>query len=345
MNSRSIPLLALALLLAAAGAQAAPSTEVTVQTVHKQTLSETVPAYGRVASPPGSMEWLSAAQGGRVSSILVQPGSRVQKGQAIVRITATPQTQAAYASARSALTAAKSKLEQTRTLEKNGLATRADLASAQDAYDSARARLTALQAEGVGPHAQTLKAAAAGVVAQLPVARGEWVTAGTHIAALAPRGGLQVRLGVPPAQAMRIQSGAEVSLAPVFGAGQSFHAKVSRVAGQADAATGLIDAEVPLKGHEDAVFPGEWLSATIVVSKSDLPAVKRSAVLHDKQGNYVFVVSRGKAHRVNVQVLSRAGGLVGIKGVEPGAIVVTQGNFELNDGDAVRIRKAGAAAS
>lgn len=336
MNRRIALLLAPVLILPMTGAQAAPSTAVTVQTVHRQTLRETASAYGQAAPPPGSLEWLSAAQGGRVSAVLVSSGSRVSKGQAIARITATPQTQATYQSAISALASAKAKLKQTRTLEKNGLATHADLASAQDAYDSARARLAALKAEGVSSHAQTLTADAAGVVTQLPVTRGEWVTAGAHVAALSPAGGLWVRLGVPPAQAVRVKSGATVDLHPVFGTGNPFAARVAHIDGQADSHTGLIDVEVPLAGH-GGIFPGEWLSGKIVLSQLDLPAVKRSAVLHDAKGYYVFVVQKNVAHRVNVKPVIRAGGLVGLRGLSPGDIVVTKGNFELSDGKAVRV--------
>ncbi len=335
MNARRL-LCTSFLLAAACSASAAPTTAVQVETVHQQTLQDTVTAYGQLVPSPSGAEWLSAAQGGRVVAVLVTQGARVSKGQALVRIKATPQTQATYASAISALASAKAKLAQTRTLEKGGLATRADLANAQSAYDSARARVAALKAEGVGPHAQTLQAGYAGVVTQLPVSRGEWVNAGARIAALAPENALWVRFGLTPGKAAAVKPHAAVEIKPVFGAAHSLHSHVATVDAQADAATGLIDAEVPVTADRKGPFVGEWVTGTITLHKVKALTVKRSAVLKDAKGDYVFVVHQGVAHRVAVKPLIRTDGLVGVQGLKPGDVVVTQGNFELSDGDAVR---------
>lgn len=340
MNLRLRPLLAIVpLALFSCAALAGPATTVTTQTVHLQTLQDTVTAYGRLAAAPGGVEWLSAAQTGRVAAVLVTQGAQVGKGESLVRIEAAPQTQANYQSAVSALTSARAKLDQTRSLEKNGLATRSDLAAAQDAYTSAKARLAALKAEGVGPHAQALRASAAGVVTQLAVSRGQWVKAGDRVAALTPDGSLQVRLGLTPGQAAAVKPHATVRLVPVFGSGKPLSSRVTRVDAQADATTGLIDAEVPVPARRTGPYPGQWVAGTITLHSVKAPTVKRSAVLRDGQGYYVFVVRDGKAHRVDVKPLIRARGLVGLKGIKPGEVVVTQGNFELSNGDSVRIGK------
>ncbi len=336
MNA-SRPIYASLLLAAACSAAAAPSTAVKVEKVRRQTLQDTVTAYGQLIPSPGGVEWLSAAQGGRVAAVLVTRGSRVRKGQALVRIMATPQTQARYQSALSALASARSKLEQTRSLEKDGLATRADLAAAKGAFDSARARVAALKAEGTGPHAQTLKADHAGVVTQLRVSRGEWVNAGARIASLAPRGALWVRFGLTPEQAAAVKPHATVKITPVFDTGHELTSHVMTVDAQADAATGLIDAEVPVTTGKSGPFTGEWVSGRITLHAVKAVTVKRSAVLKDADGYYVFLVRHGTAHRRTVKPLIRTNGLVGVEGLEAGDVVVTQGNFELSDGEAVRI--------
>ena len=341
MNLRA-PLMSVPFALATCTALAAPSTAVSTQTVKMQKLADTVTAYGQLVPAPGSIEWLSAARTGRISAVLVTQGSRVNKGQSLVKIETTPQTQAAYQSAKSALSSARSKLEQTQSLEKNGLATRSDLAAAQDAFDSAKARLSALKSEGVGPHAQTLKASATGVVAQLTVSRGEWVNAGTRIVSLAPAGALWVRLGLTPGQAVAVKAGAPVRLVRVFGPGKTLTSHVAKVDAQADPVTGLLDAELPVPATGTGPFAGEWVAGTITLRNVSLPAVPRSAVLKEANGNgfYVFVVRQGKAYRMSVKPVLRERGMVGLDGIKPGAEVVTQGNFELNNGDSVRVTKA-----
>ncbi|MGH8224868.1 MAG: efflux RND transporter periplasmic adaptor subunit [Gammaproteobacteria bacterium] len=332
-------LFSLVLAFASSAALADPSTAVTVQTVRTQKLAETVTAYGQLVPNPGAIQWLSAAQAGRISAVLVTQGTRVKKGQSLIRISATPQTRAAYQTAQSDLAAARAKLKQTQTLYKNGLATRSDFAAAQGAFDNAKSRLAALKTEGVGTHAQVLKAATAGVVTQLAVSNGEWVNAGARIAALASANALWVRLGLTPEQAAAVKPLASVRLAPVFGAGKTVESHVAKIDAQADAMTGLIDAEVPLSANDSGPFSGEWVAGTITLHSVELPAVPRSAVLKDAQGFYVFVVHNNVAHRVDVKPLVRDRGLVGLDGIKPGEVVVTQGNFELSDGDQVRITK------
>lgn len=336
MNPRPVSLFA-ALALVPCVAFAEPSTAVKVQTVRVQKLAETATAYGQLVPNPGAFQWLSAAQSGRIAAVLVTTGTRVKKGQALVRIAATPQTRAAYQTAQSNLAAARAKLKQTRTLYKNELATQSDLAAARSAVANAEASLAALRAEGVGAHAQVIKASTAGVVTRLSVTRGEWVNAGARIAALVPGQALWVRFGLTPEQAARVAPGAPVRVEPVFGAGETFKSRVAKVDAQADPTTGLIDAEVPLAAGESGPFSGEWVAGTITLRNLELPAVARSAVLQDAKGYYVFVVRNDVAHRVDVKPLVRARGLVGLAGIKVGETVVTQGNFELSDGDRVRI--------
>lgn len=318
-------------------ASAAPSTAVVTEVVHTESLAATVTAYGRLVPAPGALRWLSTAQAGRVAAVLVSAGTAVKSGQVLVRIEPTPQTLAAFETATADLAAARAKLQQMQSLVTGGLATRADLAAAQGSVAGARARLAALQAAGVGQHPHALRAPAAGVVTNLPVSRGEWVNAGTRVAALAPAGVLWVRLGLTPAEAAQVEPGAKVRLTPVFGAQKPLRSRVLRVDAQADPATGLIDAEVPVSAARGGPYPGEWVAGTITLRRTELPAVQRSAVLKDGRGYYVFAVRNGVAHRLSVTPLVRADGLVGLKGLTPGESVVIQGNFELSDGAAVRV--------
>jgi len=316
-------------------AAAAPAVGVHTAVVKARVLSTSATAYGRLVPDPHALEWLTAAQAGRITAVLVTPGSRVTRGQALVRVAPTPKSRAAFESARSAVASARAKLKQTQTLESNGLATRSDLESARSALASAKAQLAALQAEGGGAKPHSVKASSAGVVTKLPVGRGQWVAAGGRIAALSS-GALWVRLGLDPTDAARVGDGAAVQLRPVFGHSATIASRVVQVAAQADPATGLVDAEVPVPATASGPLPGEWVKGTINLRSAKLPAVPRSSVLKDKAGYYVFVVRKQVAHRVGVKPLMREGGLVGLSGVKPGALVVTQGNFELHDGEAVR---------
>lgn len=331
----------LAFLLPWSLAAAAPSTAVSVHVVREQTLAETATAYGQITPNPQALRWLSAALAGRVEAVYVTAGATVDAGQKLVFIKPTPQTLAAFQDAQSGLESARAKLSQTQTLAQNGLATRSDLAAAKSAFATAKSRLEALTSEGVSNRGEILKAPRAGVVTRLAAVPGQWVNAGAQIAALAPAGAYWVRLGLTPRQAARVKPGAMARLVPVFGASTPYLGKVARIAGQTDPQTGLVDADVPITSAGSGFFPGEWVTGTITLRRLRLPVVPRGAVLKDERGDYVFIVRDGKAHRVYVEPLVRAHGLVGLRGVKPGSKVVTLGNFELHDGAAVRISKTG----
>ncbi len=69
--------------------------------------------------------------------------------------------------------------------------------------------------------------------------------------------------------------------------------------------------------------------------------VPRSAVLRDAKGAYLFQVLQGKARRVDVVAGLEQGGLLAVHAapgqrLEPAQPVVSLGNYELQDGMAVR---------
>ena len=72
-------------------------------------------------------------------------------------------------------------------------------------------------------------------------------------------------------------------------------------------------------------------------SERVLGRVRRSAVLRDAQGAYIFQVRQGKSRRVNVKTGLEQNGLIAVQGAftanEP---VVSLGNYELRDGMGVR---------
>jgi hypothetical protein len=60
-------------------------------------------------------------------------------------------------------------------------------------------------------------------------------------------------------------------------------------------------------------------------------------VLSDDAGAYIFVIRDGKAHRVDVKAAFADNGWIGISGaIKAGDAVAALGNYELQDGMAVR---------
>lgn len=336
-------LLLLPLLLASFAARADDDDEkaanataqVETAVVGERGLAETLPAYGSVKTGPQQLQDVVAARAGEVSEILVLPGQKVRAGETLLKLAAAPENVAAYAQAKSADDFARSSLQRTQTLFDERLATREQLADAERAASDADANLKAQRALGGDEAVSELKAPADGVVAAIPVHKGERVAENTLLLSFEGGGDSYAELGVNPEDSQQLHVGMAVRLTPVFG-GAAFEAKLTQVGGRVDDASGLVNLSVrlPAAAH---LLPGAAVRGAIVLRAVQSLAVPRSAVLQDDAGAYLFVVKGKTAHRVAVQIGIEDGDWIGVSGaLKAGDQVVTLGNYELADGMAVR---------
>ena len=101
--------------------------------------------------------------------------------------------------------------------------------------------------------------------------------------------------------------------------------------------TRLVDVAVNLLDGSQ-FMPGTKLRGDVSLAVVDAWVVPASAVLEDAAGAYLFQVAGGKAHRVAVQVRVRGADNQGVTGpIVAGQPIVVSGNYELEDGAAVRV--------
>ncbi len=331
-------LLAAAGLARAGGTAPAPSVLAQVAPVQQRTLEETLTVYGKVEPDPERLHALTTLSAGEVSRLYVGLGQRVASGQPLLALATAPQARMAYAQARARVDSARTQLAQTRDLFGEQLATRADLANAQQVLRNAQAELASLQAQGAAAAARVLRAPEAAVVTQLDVTPGALVQPGQPLLMLGAQDHVWVRLGLEPEDAARVRPGMAVRLVPVFG-GRTTAGRIAQVHAVINPATHLVDAVVRLRGAAAiALVPGSWMRGVIRVRVQRALAVPRGAVLSDAQGDYVFVAERGHARRVAVRTGIEHGGWIEVRGaLRVGQPVVIAGNYELHDGMAVRI--------
>ena len=99
--------------------------------------------------------------------------------------------------------------------------------------------------------------------------------------------------------------------------------------------TRMVDADIAVP--VGAVMPGAAFRADITVGQFQGWVVPHDAVLTDGKGAYVFQVSGGKATRIDVTLVgSRDGQDIVTGALDPARELVVQGNYQLNDGMAVR---------
>jgi membrane fusion protein, multidrug efflux system len=318
-----------------APAVATPSVLVSTQTPVRGSIPDVITAYGTALPAVNGGMTLSVQSDGRVLQLFVTPGEAVHAGQRLLDFEISAVARSNYEQALSGLKLASDERTRIARLLSQQLATRDQLAKADKAVSDAQAALRALEREYGGKPRQTLVAPFDGVVSSIPVAQGARVQPAIALVTLTRTDGLVVTVGVEPAQRQRLQLGQPARLEALGSSPEpALAGKLVRIDHVLNPTTRLVDADVAVSG---TLLQGEAFRARIELGRIEGWLVPHDAVLSDTQGAYLFQVAGGKAVRVAVKLLGSNGTTSVVAGpVDPHRLLVTQGNYQLSDGMAVR---------
>jgi RND family efflux transporter MFP subunit len=309
---------------------------VQTEAVRKQRLLATLTVFGEVQ--PGRLVGISFARPGQVVRVNVIPGQKVRQGTELATLASDPGTELNFVQASNALGYAQRELERMQGLLSLQLATKSQVDSARKAVQDAQASLAAQKKLGAGTGTASVTAPFDGVVIAVSVAQGDRVQPGAPILQLGVTDSLRIQLGVEPGKSRLIHAGMPVRLAAVQNPKQELRAMVADIQDVVDPKSQLVNVVAMLSANfAKELVPGMRVQGTIELGQQELWAVPRQAVLSDEQGSYVFQVDHGKARRVSVSKTLESGNVVGIDGkIDPALPLVIVGNYELQDGMAVR---------
>jgi RND family efflux transporter MFP subunit len=317
-----------------------PRASVVTRPLQRGPIAQTIRAYGVVSASPGLLNTVSVPYTARISRVWVSPGQAVARGQALFEVEPDPSTVLAASQAGSALTLAQGELARTRALFDSQLATQSQLANAQKSLADAQQAYAAQRRLGISAQRKTIGAPFDAVVAQVCVTQGDQVQPGAPIlhiakAKLAAVASVVV-LGVDPAAAVSVQPGDTLTVRDLA-SGQVMNGHVTTIASAIDNQTQLVDISAAVEADGVRMFAGSKVVADIAVATQTHWIVPRSAVLQDAQGEYVYQVQAGKAHRIKVKTAMEHGDSYGVDGkLDPQLAVVVSGNYELRNGMMVR---------
>jgi RND family efflux transporter MFP subunit len=294
-----------------------------------------VETTGQVQADPAGAVAVSAPRAVVVVKIFVRPGEAVKAGQPLIEVADAPASALAYAQAVHARDYAERDLERVRRMAGEHLASNDQLSAAEKTLADAKAALAAAAAQGAGHARQTLTAPVAAVVATVPVTPGDRIAEAADLVTLSGSAAAVARLWLAPADAGKVSAGDVVRINPVFG-GQGQSARLRNVGRQVDATTRMLDAVAPV----GAAWPvGTSVKGEVVTGTHDGLTVPRACVVFDETGAHLFTVAGGQAKRVDVTVGRDVGDALEVQGpLQPGASVVVEGAYQLEDGMAVRTR-------
>jgi RND family efflux transporter MFP subunit len=319
--------------------QTPPPPSVLIETAapREQVLKLTVQGYGTVTTSEDAVIGVSFLHPGQISRLRVRPGEVVKAGEVLLELSTDPSAALAYQTAVAALDFAKRDLARAKTLLAQHLATNAQLAAAQKAVDDAMAGVETQRKLGNDRTTEVITAPFNGYVTALTVALGDRVQPSTTVLKLAPTDRVQVTVGLQPEDAMRVQTGMAAQVVPVFTPDSRLSGVVRGATGTINPATKRLEVWVELVAAEQELVPGTAVSVEIVLEQHTGWVVPRDAVLRDGKGDYVFQVTGSKAERVPVKTGIETDKYTEIIGrIDTKRPLVTVGNYELQDGMAVR---------
>ena len=334
-----------------AGGGGGPTARVQTVPARRGEVARTVTAFGTAVAASGGTQSVAFPYESRVASVRANVGQSVAAGDELLKIEPSADARLALNTAGSTRDAADRALRDVRGRYKLHLATNQELAAAEGAVRDADLRYKSLQDRGPGADG-LVRAPAAGVVTKIPAQPGAVVPAGSPLVEVAVENRFEARLGVEPPDALEVKAGQPAQLSPVeprHGGNGGVSAPLAgtvRVVGQSvDATTRLVDVFVSLDepAPVDKLLIGTYLRADIVVEKKEALLVPRPAALPNAQGDSatLFTVRGGKAvkHEIHTGIDDGTNVEVLLGGDDPegGAPVVTQGNYELEDGMAVQV--------
>ena len=309
-----------------------PASAVAVVAAH---LGDIATYYSATASlDPNKEADILARVNGVLKAPLVEEGDRVREGQILIEI-----EDAEY---RHRVTQADVELHQQRlNLERSQKMQAQGLVSAEEA-DAALSKMKAAEATWELANLELsytkVRSPFAGRVIARVVDEGRTVSNGTVLFTLADLSRLLARVHVPAREFRSIQTEQPVELV-VDSTGDRLVGRIQLVSPVVDPKAGTIKVTIEIPAFPQSTRPGDFAEVSIVTDRhEDVVVVPRIAVLTEKQERIIYVADGDTAQRrvvdigfeddIDVEVMS---------GLDPGEMVVVQGQRSLSDGQKITV--------
>lgn len=277
-----------------------------------------------------------ALASGRVEEILFEPGQKVERGTALVRLDDDIE-RADLAQAEGAVKENQLAIDRATTLRKTNTVAQASLdtllaqkANVGAALDRAKRRLADRE----------VKASFGGVVGMRRVDVGARVSESTVLTTLDDLSEVRIEFSLPETFFGRVAIGQAVVATTAAHGTRRFEGKVTSIDSRVDAAGRSFKVRATMPNADLALPAGMFMQVSLELENRLTVAVPEEAIMPQAGKSFLYVVTDGTAKRREVVLGMRAPGSVEIvDGLSAGDIVVTSGLQRLRDGSQVQVVK------
>ena len=309
------------------------------------TTAGTINATGSLAARR-EMPVASVGEGGQVTSVLVDAGQWVKKGQTLavldrsVQVEQLANQQAQISAADADARLAQANLDRALKLVDRGFISRADIDRLTATRDGANARVRVARAQygeaGARVRRLSIVAPEAGLLLERRVEPGQVVSGGSGVLFRIALGGeMEMKAQLGEVEMAQVHPGSEAIVTPV-GSQRTYTGHVWQVAPFIDPQTRQGAVRIALAWAPD-LRAGGFARAEIHSGSVVAPMLPDSAILNDGQKSYVYIVDKAnKAERRDIKIgLMTDGGITIASGLEGNERVVLRAGGFLTNGESV----------
>ncbi|MBU4527870.1 MAG: efflux RND transporter periplasmic adaptor subunit [Hoeflea sp.] len=271
---------------------------------------------------------------GQIAEIPVRPGSKVERGDVLMRLDSAEE-ELAVERARLTVNDAKARADRLQSLVASRAASSVEADQAKNALDTAE---VALRQSELELSRRTVTAPISGSLGILAVDTGDYVTSQTEIASIDDRSEILIEFFVPERFTAGMEIGKMVTASAVSRPGEVFEGEISAVDNRVDEASRTLRVRARIANADDTLRAGMSFEVSVAFEGERWPAVDPLAIQWDSTGAYVWQIADGKAQRVNVAIIQRNSDSVLVRAdLVAGDEVVTEGVQSVRPGSAVRV--------
>lgn len=301
-------------------------------------------AFSRYFQVTGVMEalqdaYISPEINGQIQYIAVQPGSRVRKGDLLLKLN-TDVTEKSMEEVKTSLDLAKRIYSKQEELWEQNIGSELQYLEAKNAMESLEARLATLQKQLEMAH---VSAPFSGIIDDIAVKEGELASPGIPLVHLVNLSSMRVSANVSEAYLSNVNKGDQVELRFPAYPDLVIKAGITRLGEVIDPQTRTFTLEVELKNVEEKLKPNMLTSLRIQDFSSDNALVVPSSILRkDFKGTFLFKVfeedGRTRAQKIYVErgVTVQDQAMI-TKGLSAGDLVITKGFNLVSEGTPLRV--------
>ncbi|MBC7283526.1 efflux RND transporter periplasmic adaptor subunit [Hoeflea sp.] len=271
---------------------------------------------------------------GQIAEIPVRPGSKVERGDVLMRLDSAEE-ELAVERARLTVNDARARAERLQSLMASRAVSSVEADQAQNSLDAAE---VALRQSELELSRRTVTAPISGSLGILAVDTGDYVTSQTEIASIDDRSEILIEFFVPERFTSGMVIGKTVTASAVSRPGEVFEGEISAVDNRVDESSRTLRVRARIANADDTLRAGMSFEVSVAFAGERWPAVDPLAIQWDSTGAYVWQIVDGKAERVNVAIIQRNSDSVLVKAdLTAGDEVVTEGVQSVRPGTAVRV--------